>query len=238
MEVPDKRNSILSGYFDAVIINLFDENVRKISAKFEVNRLFLEPYVLIAQDGSLPIYQDNAFLSKGASACFASHQEAWRRASKSAKPFTIIFEDDVKITDLDQMISALSYIKESQIDIAQLGFLKTGFRQFLDIKLQNFEISFLKFLNALTRNKFKKRLRVSQNLDLPRFFIADDFRAGAHCYVLSRKAAAKLLMVSTPHMITLDGFLMALSWHQAFRTVRIRKSAASQISFPSRIKMS
>jgi GR25 family glycosyltransferase involved in LPS biosynthesis len=234
----DDSGTVLSAHFDVVIINLEEEEVRRTSALNEVKKLDLNPNFLFAQNASDSDHRDNLFLRGGASACFASHVDAWKSAALSTKPFTLILEDDVKFEDIDKLKESLELVIIHSIDIAQLGFLFTGFRQLLDVKLHNIEISIMRLVNTISRNHFDSRLRVSRNLSIPRKFIADDFRAGAHCYVVSRSAAQRLISINPPFMITLDGFLMALSWHQAFKSIRTRRSFATQYDFPSRIKSS
>lgn len=235
-----KKNSVsdLSELFDVLIINLASETDRRQSSIHEVAKLGLTPKFIVAEKSSDTAHLKNGFLRSGASACFASHLKAWQEVSKSTKKYTIVTEDDLFIRDDKKFVETLQLIASSSLDIVQLGFLKTGFRQIVDVKLQNLEISLIRVLNLFFGKAIENKLRVKRNVDLPRIFVADDFRAGAHCYVLTAQSATRLLSKSSSSAITLDAYLMALSWHQAFRVARVKRSLADQKDFPSQIKFS
>lgn len=238
MNATEKRVPALSELFDVFIINLAKDTARKDSAVSEVSAVGFKASVVEAEDSSQSIHLRNEFLRSGASACFASHVAAWKLASSSSKPYTIIMEDDIRIHDKESFLAALDAVAKTPLEIVQLGFLTTGFRQFVDIKLQNFEVSLLRFASSLSGDLFIHRLRVHRNSSVPKAFIADDFRPGAHCYILKSDVAMRLLSQKFPRTITLDAYLMALSWHQAFNTARVRTSLVGQKDFPSRIKSS
>lgn len=232
------RATELSELFDVLIINLPNESVRRASSIHEVQKLGFEYTIVTAEDGADAVHQENGFLRSGASACFASHVKAWEIAAEGKKPYSLIVEDDLRILNIRRCIKILCDLPASSLDIAQLGFLSTGFRQFVDIKLQNIEIRIFLLANILLGGRFIDKLRVYRNLKLPKGLLADDFRPGAHFYVLTSDAARRLLTVANQPAITLDAYLMALSWHQAFKVARVKKSLVGQRNFPSRIKLS
>lgn len=232
------RATELSEVFDVIIINLPDEVARRASSIREVQKLGFEYKIVTAEDGAVAVHQENGFLRSGASACFASHIKAWEVAAKGKKQYSVIVEDDIRVLDIGRCIRILGDLPESSLDIVQLGFLSTGFRQFVDIKLQNIEIRIFMLANILFGRRLNHKLRIYRNLKLPKGLLADDFRPGAHFYVLTSDAARRLLSVASQPAITLDAYLMALSWHQAFNVARVRKSLVGQKNFPSRIKSS
>ena len=228
----------LSEVYDVVVINLADEADRRSSSIREVRKLGLEPRFVMAEDGSTANHRENSFLRSGASACFISHTKAWEEVSKGKKKYTIIVEDDIHIKHKDKFIKLLELVENSSLEIIQLGFLNTGFRQFVDVKLQNLEVKLIRWVNGIFSTRFSHKLRVRRNAVLPKELIADDFRAGAHCYILTPHVASQLVSKVGPPVLTLDAYLMALSWHQAFRVARVKISLAGQKDFPSRIKSS
>jgi GR25 family glycosyltransferase involved in LPS biosynthesis len=236
--VTENSTSDLSEVFDVVVINLTDETDRRSSSLREVRKLGLEPRFVVAEDGLSTNHRDNPFLRSGASACFASHIKAWEDVSKGKKKYTIIVEDDIQIRHKDKFIKLLGVIENSSLEVIQVGFLNTGLRQVIDVKLQNIEVKLIRLVSNIFSNRFSQRLRVRRNSALPKELIADDFRAGAHCYILTPHVASQLVSNVGPPVITLDAYLMALSWHQAFRVARVKNSLAGQKDFPSRIKSS
>ena len=189
------------------------------------------------------LIDDPDYLTKGALACWESHKRAMLHLIKSPYNFALIFEDDFKIENYDRfqrLICDPSIFRN--VDIFQFGFLVNDYKERIDLlfrNLENFVFSMLGKLDFVFLGRkfsFIHRLRVRRKQSLPLDWIADDFRAGAHAYLISRSAAIRILELNSPAFLTTDAFFSSLSTGRAFRIYRLRKSIVGQIDSVSSIK--
>ena len=229
-------------WFTPLLINLGYRVDRMIRSTAEGVKIDCQLIRIDAVDAHT-LAEDPDYLTKGALACWESHKLAMLYLINSSYNFALIFEDDFKIENYErfqQWISDPSIFRN--VDIFQFGFLVNDYKERIDLffrNLENFVFSILgKFDFVFLGRKFTfiHRLRVRRKHSLPLDWIADDFRAGAHAYLISKSAAIRILALNSPAFLTTDAFFSSLGSGKAFRIYRLRKSLVGQIDSPSSIK--
>ncbi len=229
-------------WFSPLLINLGCRVDRMISSTAEAAKIDCQLIRIDAIDAH-NLKVDSDFLTKGAVACWESHKQAMLYLTKSSYNFALIFEDDFKIENHDRfrrLISDASIFRN--VDIFQFGFLVNDYKERIDLFFRNFENFVFSLLGKFNfvflgrRFSFAHRLRVRRKQNLPMDWVADDFRAGAHAYLISKTAAKRILELNSPAFLTTDAFFSSLSTGKAFRIYRMRKSLVGQIDSASSIK--
>jgi GR25 family glycosyltransferase involved in LPS biosynthesis len=176
---------------------------------------------------------DDCYVAPGVAATWKSHQKAMSAFLESEDQYALILEDDFLVTkswSLDLLNSALS----TNPDFFQLGFLKTGPVDRFNLKLCNFQDSFLKSLLRFTHfssqiaKNFGHRLLVSEQIGLAWNVVPNNIRAGGQAYVVSRQFAQAAQHMNTPAFTSADGMFMTLGDVRSFRMFRFRKSIINQ----------
>ena len=227
---------------DPYLINLDNRPDRLDSAVFEAEKLGLSLIRVSAVDSN-GICDANSLLSPQATACWESHKLAMELLLKSNSSHCLVFEDDFVITNVRRLKKQLSQVDYSEWDFIQIGFLNTGFRDRVVRVLTNLECDLFRCLRALENLKILKflkingRLRIKRLSGVPKGFIPDDVRSGAHCYVISRNCAQFAISLNTPAFLTADGFYSALAWDKYFKMLRVRGTWIVQSASPSSIKV-
>jgi GR25 family glycosyltransferase involved in LPS biosynthesis len=224
------------------IINLADRHDRKKHCDSQIIQNKLNASYVGAVSAESITLNDPTFLSPPQKACWESHMIALEMLFKSVESYGLILEDDFVFLDLNRLNRLLSTIDFSDWDIIQIGFLATGFLERISISLKNIEalfflgISILVSRNNKLQTLFGSRLRVSRSKNLNFNFIADDLRAGAHAYIISKDTAARILhSVKDQQVLTIDGFFISTNWTRPFRSIRIKRSLVAQIDSRSSI---
>lgn len=229
-------------WFTPLLINLGYRVDRMIRSTAEAAKIDCQLIRIDAVDANT-LEVDPDYLTKGALACWESHKLAMLHLIKSPYAFALIFEDDFKIEDYDRfqrLVSDPSIFRN--VDIFQFGFLVNDYKERIDLffrNIENFVFSMLGKLDLVffgRKFSFIHRLRVRRKQSLPLDWIADDFRAGAHAYLISKSAATRILELNSPAFLTTDAFFSSLSTGKAFRVYRLRKSIVAQIDSVSSIK--
>jgi GR25 family glycosyltransferase involved in LPS biosynthesis len=181
---------------------------------------------------------DFEFVTPSVGACFESHRKAWSVIANSDIDFALILEDDFEFTKLN--LNALKLIlADNQIDLLQLGFLKTGFRDYLDYFLTNSKHVLILILKLLTQKfdfrKLKHRVLLREVMLNHPTLVPSNFRAGAHSYVISRSMARSLVRLNLPVFLAADDFLISLARMRAFKIYRNFRSNCRQLKSPTSI---
>jgi GR25 family glycosyltransferase involved in LPS biosynthesis len=229
-------------WFIPIVINLGHRNDRMANAISESSKLNLKLFRIEAVNAD-DLVITSSFVTKGALACWESHKLAMRHLLNSPYDFALILEDDFKILDFKAVNRLLDSPRNFQgVDIFQFGFLVNDYKERIDLifrNLENFLFSILGKINVRIFNyklSFSNRLRVRRKIDLPFNWVSDDFRAGAHAYLISKEAATRILTLNEPTFLTTDAFFVALNSAKAFRISRSYQSLIGQIDSPSSIK--
>ena len=176
---------------------------------------------------------DDCYVAAGVAATWKSHQKAMLAFLESEDQHALILEDDFLVTkswNLDLLDLAL----RTNPDFFQLGFLKTGPVDQVNLKLINFQDVFLKLLFRLAGfspqigKKFSHRLLVSEQRGLAWNIIPNNVRAGGQAYIVSRQFAHAAQHMNTPAFTSADGMFMTLGDVRSFKMFRFRKSVIDQ----------
>lgn len=224
---------------DVYLINLSRRRDRLDTAMAELNKIEAHVVRIEAVDSQTYQGETSAFISKAAFACALSHKKALMRFVESKKTFGIIVEDDLEITSPARFSLAPALALKHDLDLLQIGYVKTGVSDAIDLFIVNSLSSVFKFMNfvlKMVNDSTLPRMRLTRNFGLPHTLVPDDFRAGAHCYLISRSLAIELINVIESSNNTYDGLLMSISLHNKFRIARLRKSAVTQRTTESDIK--
>jgi GR25 family glycosyltransferase involved in LPS biosynthesis len=231
-----------STWFLPLVINLSHRKDRIESATAEALKFQCRLIRIDAIDAN-DISEVPDYVTKGALACWNSHKLAMHYLIESPYDFALIFEDDFNISSEDKFRQLINrpglFIN---VDIFQFGYLINDYKERLDLlfrNIENFLFSILGRINLQIFGKqvsFSSRLRVRRKLHLPLNWVADDFRAGAHAYLISKSAARRILELNQPTFLTTDAFFSSLNSGRAFRVYRHTNSLIGQIVSPSSIK--
>jgi GR25 family glycosyltransferase involved in LPS biosynthesis len=182
---------------------------------------------------------ESQFLTETAKAVWLSHQKCLNAAALRDTP-TLILEDDAILDfDISQIEKLSLQMTQYELDLIQVGFLRINLAEALSIQLRNWYGFFTR--NALAADFFKLfgfkevgRAR-GQNWrsSLPKNFIVNDVRFGAHCYLVTPKFANRILKLNNPAFLPADDFYVALCRAKSFKMIRLRKSLSRQDSSPS-----
>lgn len=224
---------------DVFLINLSRRNDRLMTALNELRKVDSNVLRVEAVDAQTYIGEGSVFVSKAAFVCSLSHKKALEEFIHSRKPYGIIVEDDLKIKSAKDFNIAYEVASKFRVDLLQIGYVTTGLSDLIDLLVVNFFNTVIKLFNLLTSrfgfNTLAKQ-RFQRNYGLPISLIPDNFRAGAHCYLISRTLAEELVKVIHVSNNTYDGLLMSIALHRRFKVVRFLKSAVSQLDTESDIK--
>jgi len=137
---------------------------------------------------------------------------------ESGFDLALICEDDLVIRNPKVFKRVLREASTLNNDITQLGFLTHGFLE----RLMNFR-------------QWVISLRSSRSNYSRYIFVPDDFLAGAHCYLISRKGAKLLVSLNQPPSIAADGVMQGMVRAKSLQGMRTRKSYVDQRDGISRI---
>ena len=224
---------------DVYLINLSRRGDRLESALKELGKVRVDVHRIDAVDAQTYFGEESVFISKAALVCSLSHEKALREFVNSGHPYGIIVEDDLKLISSKKFDNSKKLALEYDLDLLQIGFLVNGLSDSIDFFIVNIISTVMKFYIFCTKLLGfgeVNRLRIRRNTGLPITLVPDNFRAGAHCYLISRNLAAELIKVVHESNNTFDGFLMSIALHRKFKVARYVKSAVSQHSTESDIK--
>ena len=150
-------------------------------------------------------------------AVWQSHRNCIKESSEN-DAYTLILEDDAVI-DFDNafLTETIRIMHKNEIDFLQIGYLGINVVQSSSILIRNiynffvrkglFAQLFLRFgLAEVKRAKEKTWLK-----PIPRNYILNDIRFGAHCYVVSPSFSAQMLNFNNPPFLATDDFYVSLS---------------------------
>ena len=224
---------------DVYLINLSRRNDRLVMALDELHKVHSNVRRVEAVDAKTYAGEESVFVSKAAFVCSLSHKKALEEFIGSGKPYGVIVEDDLRIRSTRNFDAAHEIASSFGIDLLQIGYLTNGLSDSIDLFIVNHLNTIIKCFNLLSRmfgfNTLDKQ-RFRRNHGLPLNVIPDNFRAGAHCYLISRTLAIELVKVIDASNNTYDGLLMSISLHRKFKVARFFKSAVSQRAGESDIK--
>lgn len=211
------------------VINLDRREDRRREASKALGQLGIVFSRIQAVDGSRDkASPDTKFLSAGEQACWEPHQLAFRAFLKDQAPYALVLEDDAEVSGLSNSLLAqiAELMKESDLGVLQLGFISHLYK-FPRVS------PLIQSLGAF----FGRRVVRVGGLGLAVFA---EFRAGAHAYMVSKKAAEELIGANLPATLAADNFMAALAFANGkdseVRMARLWRSRVEQSSRLSRSK--
>jgi GR25 family glycosyltransferase involved in LPS biosynthesis len=167
-------------------------------------------------------------------AVWKSHTSCFEIA-QSSRTYTLILEDDAQLHFTKrQLMEFQADMVRHDLDFLQIGFLKLHIFDSLSIIARNIYSAFIRNglftslfsvlgLLEATRAKNQKWRR-----SLPKSYILNDIRYGAHCYLISPKFAETITLLNSPTFLSIDEFFISLSRMKSFKMARLSKSLCDQ----------
>lgn len=196
----------------------------------------------------------NLFVTAEVAGCWLAHKSAYREIIDDNQEFALILEDDAMIKKefFLKLDSSLEEFSQKDIDLLQIGFvdvsrIRHALRLISDF-VWKVEVIFLCFLGTVKPlglgKRFSGKIRVRRALRARNLskklqiglLRPDDFMAGTHAYILSKKFAQILNQANEPVMFSSDQFLISLSkmctfniWRTTFNYFRQEANFSSDI---------
>ena len=225
---PDRKSTFLEQFKNS---NLIVERIEAVSSEY-LNHEVAPPSV---------------------SACWLSHQKAFRRFTQSKDKYALIFEDDAQVdSKFLEIIKKINIGDNLNFDLLQLGYLKDRNRITVDsgkidyifrlyqtfVFRTNYALNVVRnkyYQNVSQTNSTKSRYieesRIRKVIGIKHPFVLNSIEAGAHCYVISQKLASALLGLNVnPVIIATDLLFIELSNSSKFSCARVSKSLCGQNS--------
>lgn len=218
----------------AYLINLDRETSRLESALFEASLLEIDLFRISAVDRQNLNQEEPCLVTDGVKAAWLSHMLCLETFLKTESEFALILEDDFSIRNVKTFNKELSHLLQLSPDVVQFGFLTPGIDTRIKILISNFENTFFRILGSALKvlnHDFQNRLRVRRLLDIPNGYVIDDFQPGAHCYLVSRKAATIILQLNKPQYLSIDDFFTGFARMRSLKFLRRRRSISGQKPF-------
>jgi GR25 family glycosyltransferase involved in LPS biosynthesis len=199
------------------VINLDKDKVRMERSKRQLDDLKLPFLRVQAIEGKALNLESCLVSNANVAACWLSHVKCYETLLSSKFERMLILEDDFVIKHKKSFLLRLNAASNSEHNLIQLGFLSFGvvpkFEQLLLLLNKIFLIlTYAIPVNSIDVTLFKKiRNRRERFQSAGKGFIPSDFLAGAHGYVVDRKAAELLRVVNHPVFLPADGLLQSVS---------------------------
>ena len=216
------------------VINLDRDKERMERSERQLDDLKLPFLRVQAIDGKTLNLENCLVPNANVAACWLSHVKCYEILLSSKYERMLILEDDFVIKNKKSFQLKLSAASISKHNLIQLGFLSFGvvpkFEQLLLILSKIFlKLTYAIPLNSIDATLFKKiRNRRERFQSAGKGFIPSDFLAGAHGYVIDRKAAELLRVVNQPVFLPADGLLQSVSRSGTLSTARSIHSYIAQ----------
>lgn len=224
--------------FLVYVINLEQDFYRLESTSQELMRNNLE-FTRINAVAKESIVENSPYVTGGVMACWESHRKTLRAFLATEANFALVIEDDIKVVNDISFQESVETFTNSNFDVIQLGFLKPGLRNKIDITLYNMETRVFRYLakfvglNKRIKASLDGRMRIKIAKKTPKGWVADRFEAGTHCYIISRKAAESALNLNQPQFLSADDFFGAFAKMRHHKFIRPYRSIVDQKPFPS-----
>ena len=171
---------------------------------------------------SLPESRSHGVLPKAYAANWLSHQKALEAVASSTDHFGLVLEDDadLKLSRIGPKLlhDLAALMKRSDLDVLQIGYISKiytlpNLRGILDLILD--------FRGGrLYRDKISRL-----------WIVKKSYRAGSHCYLVSKSCATRLLGLNLPPALATDPFFMAVAESgMGLQVARLARSLVEQES--------
>ena len=226
----------------AYLINLDSRKDRLVSSIEQLKNFAIDferiPAVSVGSDFSLRY----PHVTPHVAAIWLSHMEALTAFLKSGEDYTLILEDDFVFDSSREIF--MNYLDLStDFDLLQIGFLTTNSYDWVELKVTNFIDLALKGIYRYSKlrlpwtSKLQTKFLVYDQESVRLEVVKNDFRSGAHAYIVRREFAQKLLGFNNPVLFSADQFLVSLAKMKSFSFARLRRSIVRQSNSPSSVQL-
>jgi GR25 family glycosyltransferase involved in LPS biosynthesis len=244
------------------VINLSTRPDRKMNSLKRISGIGQNPQIIAAISGDdveLLNYEGTA--PRNVIALWQSHRKVWQHFLTTNDDACFVFEDDVQFSNgSSKVIASISRLDFNTFDVLQIGFLPLNSRwnyvlsEFLIyfrikvsrivvknlVKLFSFPIlNNTRILKATSlRSKLtSKKLRIEELVELEQkidgnVILLSEFRSGTHAYLVTKRAAQKLLDYNVPTILGADLAFQMLAISMSLRVLRLSSSVAGQDDTP------
>jgi GR25 family glycosyltransferase involved in LPS biosynthesis len=227
--------------FQTLVINVSSNKDRRDRIEERLNQSRINFSIVKATETHDISTDEPRYLTAIAESIWKSHLNCLSLAAELSSP-TLILEDDAVISFQEETLQKwVDIMKAEEIDFLQLGFLNINLVERISIKLRNFYNFFTRyriFPSFFLLFGFKEVGRATNQFwrkKLPKDFVVNDIRYGAHCYLVSPKFAEKISRLNSPAFLPADDFYVALGGAKSFKMIRLKKSWSSQDNSPSAV---
>ena len=207
------------------VINLARRPDRRESITKELQLAGISPFFVDAIDGIGQLAEATPGLVPSEIGVWQSHVKAMRTFLSTSSAHSLVLEDDATLSksfDHSTLGAAHQLARSYEIDILQIGYIEHLYRLYRPRGL-------LDLAHALKESRFISDKNSGLTL------VRDEFRAGAHAYLISRRGALTISKnLPTPPLMAFDTFLEQLAktarHPEGLRIARVYRSLVHQKS--------
>jgi GR25 family glycosyltransferase involved in LPS biosynthesis len=178
------------------------------------------------------------FTEPAVAACWLSHKKAISEFLETDYSHALILEDDF-VFSTPEVNGLIKNVINSNLDLIQLGFLKTTFKERVFIQIENIYDRLIRIYSLAvkfpSKLKHSEKTLITERVGLSARFVMNDLRPGAHGYIVNKKAARYILALNDPIFLSTDDLFKSLGNMRYIRMARLRRSAISQAGLVSSI---
>ena len=228
---------------DIYIINLDKRQDRLREISSHLGGLGLD-YIRVAAIDALTLTENQySVVDKATDACWRSHQLVFALISQGLANNAVVLEDDAALnSDINwgALLNQLDdYMTRSSIDILQLGFVE----RFFAMRMQEMTVKFFSAIRSALKLLYAIVFREDEAISDYRWgclnevpmnlkVVPNDFAGGAHCYIISHRAASAFQNLNAPIFLPVEEFFYSIAissvCYQSFKIARTSKSLAAQ----------
>jgi GR25 family glycosyltransferase involved in LPS biosynthesis len=224
---------------NCLVINLVSNVERRLKISETLNLLGIQFEIVPAVTLDTTTLPNLGNMNPTAVAVWESHLNCLKEVSENGA-YSLILEDDAVLSfDHVYLDKTITTMQKHEIDFLQIGYLRINGFQYFSIlmrNLYNFFVTkglFAQFFSKVGLAEVKRVKNQKWLRHIPRNYILNDIRYGAHCYVVSPSFSAKILNLNNPPFLAADDFYVALSKMKSFKMFRLSKSLSKQDFYTS-----
>ena len=219
---------------DCLVINVASNIERRLTISEMLRHLGIQFRIIPAVTIDTVTLPNLGNMNPTAVAVWQSHLNCLKKSSENDS-YTLVLEDDAIIKfDSAFLDETIDVMRKHEIDFLQIGYLGINAFEYFSIvmrNLYNFFVSrglFAPFFSIFGLVEVKRTKNQKWLRDIPRNYVLNDVRYGAHCYVVSPDFSLKILNLNNPPFLAADDFYVALSKMKSFKMFRLSKSRSKQ----------
>lgn len=189
-----------------LFINLERRNDRRLRLEASIPSATFKTHRIDAIDARSTDFElSTNLLNDAETACWKSHQKAYRFQFEANIEYALVLEDDADFEHRQFTPELLAVVCEfmatNDIKVFQLGYLTHQYRWWEPSRI-------IESVRAIVQSK-NNTLKMTNGSQLR--FVKDSFRSGAHAYLIHIDAAEQLVKLNDPAVFPADDFLSLLA---------------------------